>query len=209
MSVTINNYFPKTNLEILRKIPQYVVTTIQYIAVVYCRIFVQYRRVFHCTLFAIRSFRLKMPKNKPSMTCVISKYISKFGENVFSIDRSILFCKLCEIRVSADRRYIMTQHLKTDKHIREINHYKNATSKVQQQLTLCSKKSTFSKDICKVLLSANITLNKVNNKDFRLFMEKYTNKEIPNESTLCKSYVNDIYEESMNKIRSNIAGHKI
>jgi len=73
---------------------------------------------------------------------------------------------------------------------------------------LYSKKCTFSKDLCKALLSANIPLNKVN-KDFRLFMEKYTNKEIPDESTLCKNYVNDIYVETMNKIRSNIVGHKI
>lgn len=151
-----------------------------------------------------------MPKIKPSMTSVLSKYVSEFGENVFSNDGSILFCKLCEIRVSANRRYIVTQHLKTEKHIRAINRNKNeTTSKVQQQLTLSSKKSTFSKDLCKALLSANIPLNKVNNEDFRLFMEKYTNREIPDESTLRKSYVNDIYEEVINKIRFNIAGHKI
>lgn len=40
-------------------------------------------------------------------------------------------------------------------------------------------------------------------------MKKYTHKEIPDESTLRKSYVNDIYEDTMNKIRSNIAVHKI
>lgn len=72
-----------------------------------------------------------------------------------------------------------------------------------------SKKSTFSKDLSQTLLSANIPLNKVNNKNFRLFLEKYTKKEIPDESTLRKSYVNDIYVEIMNKIRSIIAGHKL
>jgi len=40
-------------------------------------------------------------------------------------------------------------------------------------------------------------------------MEKYTNKEIPDESTWRKNYVNDIYVETLNKIRPNIAGHKI
>lgn len=40
-------------------------------------------------------------------------------------------------------------------------------------------------------------------------MEKYTNKEIPDENTLRKNYVNDIYVETMNKIRFNIVGHKI
>jgi hypothetical protein len=74
---------------------------------------------------------------------------------------------------------------------------------------LYSKKSTFSKDLCQTLLFANIPLNKVNNKNFRLFLEKCTKKEILDERTLRKSYVNDIYVETMNKIRSNIAGHKI
>jgi hypothetical protein len=151
-----------------------------------------------------------MPKSKPSMKNVLNKYVDEFGENIFSSDDSVLFCKLCETRVSAERRYIVTQHLKTDKHTRSVNRHKNATtSKIQQQVTLYSKKCTFSKDLCKALLSANIPLNKVNNKDFRLFMEKYTNKEIPDESTLRKNYVNDIYVEIMNKIRSNIIGHKI
>jgi len=151
-----------------------------------------------------------MPKNKQSISSLLSKYVNEFGKNVFSSDGSALFCKLCEVRVSADRRYTVTHHLKTDKHSRAINRYQNATiSKVQQQLTLCSKKSTFSKDLCQTLLSANIPLNKVNNEDFRLFLEKYTKKEIPDESTLRKSYVNDVYVETMNKIRSNIAGHKI
>jgi len=151
-----------------------------------------------------------MPKNKRSMTNVLTKYVSEFGENVFSSDGPVLFCKLCEIRVSIDRRYIVIQHLKTDKHSHAIKRHQNATSsKVQQQLTLYSNKSTFSEDHCKALLSANIPLNKVNDKDFRLFMKKYTNREILDENTLRKSYVNDIYVETMNKIRSNIAGYKI
>lgn len=144
-----------------------------------------------------------MPKNKPSMTSVLNNYVKEFGEKVFSSDGSVLFCKFCEVRVAA-------QHLKTNKHIRALNRHQNATTlKVQQQVTLCPKKSTFSKDLCQALISANIPLNKINNKDFRLFLEKYTNKEIPDESTLRKSYVDDIYLETMNKIRSNIAGHKI
>lgn len=57
-----------------------------------------------------------------------------------------------------------------------------------------SKKSSFSKDLCKVMLSANIPLHKVYNPDFRLFLETYImNRDIPNESTLRKNYVNEVY----------------
>jgi hypothetical protein len=63
---------------------------------------------------------------------MLSKYVNEFGENVFSSDGLALFCMLYEVRVSADRRYIVTHHLKTDKHSRAINRHQNATiSKVQ------------------------------------------------------------------------------
>lgn len=89
--------------------------------------------------------------------------------------------------MSADQRYTVTQHLKTDKHSRAVNRHQNATtSKVPTATTLCSKQSRFSEDHCKTLLSANIPLNKVNNKDFRLLMDKYTNREIPDECTYVK-----------------------
>jgi len=46
----------------------------------------------------------------------IKKYITEFGENVFSSDGIILFCKLCETKINTDRRYLVTQHFKTEKH---------------------------------------------------------------------------------------------
>lgn len=55
--------------------------------------------------------------------------------------------------------------------------------------------------------SANILLHKINNSKF--FLETYTNKDILNESTLRKNYVNDMYSDTLNKIRDNIKGNKI
>jgi hypothetical protein len=59
------------------------------------------------------------------------------------------------------------------------------------------------------MLSANIPLHKINNPEFRLFLETYTNRDIPNESTLRKNYVNEVYFDTLNKIRDNIKGNKI
>jgi len=66
----------------------------------------------------------------------------------------------------------------------------------------------FERSLQGIVIYKNIPLNKINNKDFRLFIKKHTNKEIPDESTLRKNYVNDIYVETMNNIISNIVGHK-
>jgi hypothetical protein len=59
------------------------------------------------------------------------------------------------------------------------------------------------------MLSTNIPLHKINNPEFRLFLETYTNRDIPNESTLRKNYVNEVYSDTLNKIRDNIKGNKI
>jgi hypothetical protein len=59
------------------------------------------------------------------------------------------------------------------------------------------------------MLSANITLHKINNPDFRLFLETYTNRDIPNEFMLRKYYANEVYSDTLNKIRDNIKGNKI
>jgi hypothetical protein len=56
-----------------------------------------------------------------------------------------------------------------------------------------------------MLISANIPLNKVSNKQFISFMEKYTNRSVPTESTLRKNY----YEDAVRGVRNNIGDNKI
>lgn len=134
----------------------------------------------------------------------IKQYVSEFGENVFSSDGIILFCKFCETKINTDRRYLVTQHLKTEKH-------KSAEKRKSQQLVstpMTCKKNSFNHDLCVSLLSANIPLNKLNNPKFREFLLKYTGKDIPFESTLRKGYVDDVYNQTLNKIRMYVNGKK-
>jgi len=89
------------------------------------------------------------------------------------------------------------QHIDTDKAAIKRKQSKNKfdLQKTQQQLLSNTKKSSFNKDVCYTLLSANIIpLNKLNNHNFKSFLEKYTSKEISNQTTLRKGYVNDIYD---------------
>jgi hypothetical protein len=62
------------------------------------------------------------------------------------------------------------------------------------------KKSSFYMDMCRAFLGANIHFHNVNNKIFRNFLTKYTGKEIPEESTFCKNYLTDCYEETIKKL---------
>jgi len=110
-----------------------------------------------------------MPTIKPSITNAIKKYFLEFEENVFSCDESVLFCKLCETKVSAERRYMAAKHIETEKHKRTVyrkNTTKTSTSKLQ--VTRFSKTTAFSKDLCKAMLYVNIPLHKIDNRKIKI-----------------------------------------
>jgi len=128
-------------------------------------------------------------------------YVSDFGEQVFSTDGKILFCKPCGIKVNCEKRYSVVQHLNTYKHNRSVKRQLDKSELAQKlitQSTPTTRKSTFNFDLCNALLSANIPLKKINNVGFKSFLEKYTGKVIPDESTLRKIDLND-YSDKTNK----------
>jgi hypothetical protein len=56
-------------------------------------------------------------------------------------------------------------------------------------------------DLCEALVSADITIFKINNHEVRNFLLKYNQRDPPDESTLRKNYLPQCYEETFNKIR--------
>ena len=152
-----------------------------------------------------------MPKDKQPLSRRLKTLSSEFGDDVFSIDNVVLFCKLCEVKVDPERRSSIIQHIKTEKHRRAIERQINQKTKNSQQLltNLTSKKSTFNMDLCRAFISANIPLNKLQNTEFRKFLQLYTQKDVPTESTIRKFYLDDYYEEMMANIRQRVFLKKI
>jgi hypothetical protein len=72
-----------------------------------------------------------------------------------------------------------------------------------------SKTSQFHRDLCGMLISANIPLSKVSNTQFTNFMEKYTNRSVPTESTLQKNCLSSCYEDAVRRVRNIIGDNKI
>lgn len=65
-------------------------------------------------------------------------------------------------------------------------------------------------DLCRAFISANIPLNKLQNlQEFRQFLQLYTQKYVPTESTLRKFYLEDCYEEMMKNIIQRVFLKKI
>jgi len=142
-------------------------------------------------------------------------FVKEFGEKYFTTDRKMLLCKLCEVKVTAEKRFTVQQYCNTAKHKDCVNR-KFAAERRQRLLFEKSHSSSsilgsayeFSKDLCKMMVSSNIPLYKVEAASFRKFLEKYTTHPIPIESTLRKNYLASCYEDKMNKIRNSVGKTK-
>ncbi|KAE9521868.1 hypothetical protein AGLY_017750 [Aphis glycines] len=140
----------------------------------------------------------------------LKKYVSEYGID-FSTDGHVLYCKMCEIKIKFEKKYNVSQHIKTDKHQKNVKRKnEQAQRKVQQLLTnQNSVKSDFNMDLCRAMVSANIPLNKLSDNVFRTFLEKYTGKSIPMGATLRKGYIDDIFNSTLDNMKMEIQQNKI
>ncbi|KAL4153127.1 hypothetical protein QTP88_000960 [Uroleucon formosanum] len=151
-----------------------------------------------------------MPKAKPSDVSRLRSYVQQFGEEIFSTDGSVLFCKICEVRVAAEKKFTVTQHVSRDKHLRALEIQKNRKSAVVQTLfNTIPKNNAFTTDLCTAMVSANIPLFKLKNENFLNFLSKYTGQHIPDESTIRKNYVGNTYNHTINSIRTYLENKKL
>ncbi|CAG2055822.1 unnamed protein product [Timema podura] len=54
-----------------------------------------------------------MPEVKGNVTQKLKQFISEYGENVFSQDGQLLYCKFCDVRVGAENKSIVKQRVNT------------------------------------------------------------------------------------------------
>jgi hypothetical protein len=81
-----------------------------------------------------------MPKSKPSTSCHLKAIVSEFGDDIFSTDGKILFCKVCETKVAVERKFTVQQHVGREKHIREMQlASKKKSTQLLLQETSCIK----------------------------------------------------------------------
>lgn len=59
-----------------------------------------------------------MPKAKSSVSNRLHSFVSEFGNDIISSDGDILFCKVCNVKVSALKRFCIEQHVNREKHKR-------------------------------------------------------------------------------------------
>jgi len=69
--------------------------------------------------------------------------------------------------------------------------------------------NVFNEDLCAALVVSNIPRNKLQIPEFKNFLEKYTGKHIPDESTLRKNYIGPCYDNVIITIREVIGNSDI
>ena len=152
-----------------------------------------------------------MPKEKQTVAARLQYFVSEFGADLFSTDNKVLVCKVCETKISSEKRFSISQHITSNKHVRGVQRFqrKEKNKKIQLLASSMSKKSEYNLDLCKAMLAANIPLNKLSNPQFKSFLEKYTMKDTPVESTLRLGYVDQCYFDTVNEIKKKVNGKKI
>jgi hypothetical protein len=72
---------------------------------------------------------------------------------VFSTDGQILFCKICEVKVAAGKKFTITQHVSRDKHKQGLN---RKISDIKNQVLLTVPKSPLFEDLTNAFISISI-----------------------------------------------------
>jgi hypothetical protein len=137
-----------------------------------------------------------MPKVKCSDSVRLHGFGKEFGEKYFTTDGIILFCKLFKVKVMPEKCFTVQQHCNTAKHKSCVNREFAVESrqhllfeKSHSSSSVLGSAYEFSKDLCKMMVSPNIPLHKVESASFRKFLEKYTTHPIPTKSMLRKNHL--------------------
>lgn len=108
-----------------------------------CRSCLQYTCTAECELYSFKMLKVKSFYR-------INNYVLEFGENTFSFDGVILFCKICKIKVNSNKRFTVIQHLKTKKHILTTLRKNENKSTKQSTTNIHAQRVFFAKDLCKL-----------------------------------------------------------
>lgn len=157
-----------------------------------------------------------MVKTKESRRDFCARMVREFP-GTFRADQSVLFCIICECSIAAEKLSHVKQHIGTDKHKEGITKRNERGSSARQSLLTehqhqpqtSEKTSEYSMDLCKTFIEANIPLKKAGHPSVVKFLDKYTGKAMPSESTLRRKCVPNLYDDTMKMLREKARGKHI
>ncbi|OXA64048.1 CGG triplet repeat-binding protein 1 [Folsomia candida] len=131
--------------------------------------------------------------------------------NIIKIDGAKLVCLACQSNFTFKQKSQLEQHIKTSIHE---NLAKKFAMDPQRQILLSEavesqSNKPFYKNMCQAFISAGIPWKKLQNPVLQNFLQTYTGRAIPDESTLRKNYLPQIYAEAIEEIRRDVGTNPI
>ena len=123
--------------------------------------------------------------------------VKEFREEFFT-DGKVLHCSICNEVVKCEKKSQVTQHRLTKKHSPASG--RHSTQQLVSTFNTASKKpksDDYSAKLCNALIAADIPFNKLKKPIFSSFLEEFTSFETPDESTLRKSYLPKLYDNTI------------
>lgn len=115
-----------------------------------------------------------------------------------------LFCQACEQNIhlrATSVKHNISSHEKSNKHQRQLSIWRRRRTNQQLMQVGLTREDKFKKNLTEMLVKCNIPFHKVSNRHFQNFIANECGKITPDESTLRKSYLKPLYEESLAELR--------
>ena len=119
----------------------------------------------------------------------------------------VLYCQVCYCNVKCDSKSHVEQHLKTGQHKAKLNDFKTKQLSVQTMFQNTSK--DFKSDLCEFLVTCNIPFDRLKKLGFKKFFQKYVKFDLPDESTLRQTYLEPMYQQTIDSIRNDLQNQYI
>lgn len=142
--------------------------------------------------------------NKESVRSFCARIIREYP-GTFRTDLKFLYCVYCDCPLSGNKTSNVKQHLTTTKHQKAVETKKKGDAFKQTLVAdhLHPKPpDKFRMDLCKTFLEADIPLKKISHPSVVQFIENYTGKAMPSESTLRQKFVPHLYNERIETLRA-------
>ncbi|KAL3082616.1 hypothetical protein niasHT_038227 [Heterodera trifolii] len=130
------------------------------------------------------------------------------GNDIYTTDGRVVFCEACQQQAPSDQFYQLHQHNQTAKHLKNAQRLKEKQNRQKQQFlptTSTNIPDKFTFDLCSAMISANIPFNKIENNNFRGFLEKNCGRNVPTGKTL-HNYLERCFYQKMSEIKQELDG---
>ncbi|KAH0546572.1 hypothetical protein KQX54_011652 [Cotesia glomerata] len=128
----------------------------------------------------------------------------------FRLEDDYVRCLFCTTALKSLKLYTFERHLRMNKHQDAINLQNQPVFPAPQHLSnLNSRHSSFFKDLAAVCIKSDISFDKVCQPIFAKFLETHTQHNVPDPTTLSKTYVPIVYNETLQAIREEIEDNPI